>query len=214
MSSIETILRMSAEHIAELAGEDKKKFGSLCGHRHENDKHWGHKWCWYCEVEQHDFSKAISDKTTIWCEQCGYFMSKEDFDAGKGRIMFNDLKCESETGYRCGVCDDRVDDPEGMFPNEEEEEEDEIYCHNEKPCGYCSYIYEGCDEWGTKEENAKWICPKCRDEKEEKRIYSVNPNCSSCWGNGGGGCECAFKMFEPMLDIHKINCLGNVVRKD
>ena len=43
-------------------------------------------------------------------------------------------------------------------------EEEEIYCHNENPCGYNSYIYGGCDEWGTHEENAKWICKKCEEE--------------------------------------------------
>ena len=50
------------------------------------------------------------------CCDCGYKMSKSAFDAGKGRIMFDDL----ENGkFRCGVCDDRVSDPQGMFPDEE-----------------------------------------------------------------------------------------------
>ena len=45
-------------------------------------------------------------------------------------------------------------------------------CSKKKPCDGCS------------------ICAQ-----EEKRKNSVNPNCSSCWGDGGGGCACAWKML-------------------
>ena len=59
----------------------------------------------------------------VCCIDCEYKMTKTAFDAGKGRIMFS-----LNDGFRCGVCDDRCDDPEGMFPNEDldesEEEED------------------------------------------------------------------------------------------
>ena len=37
--------------------------------------------------------------------------------------MFNDIN-EEGTEYRCGCCDDRVSDPMGMFPDDEEEEEE------------------------------------------------------------------------------------------
>ena len=51
------------------------------------------------------------------CSDCEYTLSKSDFDSGKGRIMFDDLE---EGKFRCGVCDDRVSDPMGMFPDDEE----------------------------------------------------------------------------------------------
>ncbi len=55
------------------------------------------------------------------CDCCDYSISKSDFEAGKGRIMFNDL---DDDGFRCGVCDDRCDE-EGELLEEEEEEEEE-----------------------------------------------------------------------------------------
>ena len=35
--------------------------------------------------------------------------------------MFNDVN-EEGTEYRCGCCDDRVADPMGMFPDDDEEQ--------------------------------------------------------------------------------------------
>ena len=58
----------------------------------------------------------------ICCADCEYFMTKKCFEEGKGRIMFNDLP---NGQYRCGVCDDRVSDPEGIYPDTEEEDEKE-----------------------------------------------------------------------------------------
>ena len=55
------------------------------------------------------------------CVDCDYSLCEGEFDSGKGRIMFNDVN-EDGTKYRCGCCDDRVSDPHGMFPNDEEEE--------------------------------------------------------------------------------------------
>ena len=52
------------------------------------------------------------------CENCEYTLSRYDWGWGKGRIMFNDLE---DGKFRCGVCDDRVNDPQGMNPNDEEE---------------------------------------------------------------------------------------------
>ena len=54
------------------------------------------------------------------CVDCDYSLCEGEFNSGKGRIMFNDVN-DDGTKYRCGCCDDRVADPQGMFPDEEEE---------------------------------------------------------------------------------------------
>ncbi len=59
----------------------------------------------------------------IACADCDYTISQGEFDSGKGRIMFNDIN-EDGTEYRCGSCDDRVADPMGMFPDDEEDDND------------------------------------------------------------------------------------------
>ena len=95
------------------------------------------------------------------------------------------------------------------YPEKYDEEElcpccgtDCYECHMEKECS--------CPDKEQIESNL-W---EDKNRLTSKREYSVNPLCSNCWGDGGGGCDCAYKMAEPMLDIHKINCWGNVVRKD
>ena len=60
-----------------------------------------------------------------YCIDCDYTMTRDYFDAGKGRIMFSAGKGLQDGTFRCGVCDDRCDDPEGMFPNDESEEDEE-----------------------------------------------------------------------------------------
>jgi glycine/D-amino acid oxidase-like deaminating enzyme len=60
---------------------------------------------------------AAAKDTDVQCSSCGYSLSRAAFDAGKGRIMFSDV---GDGRFCCGVCDDRVDDPEGMFPNDDE----------------------------------------------------------------------------------------------
>mgnify|MGYP003677728842 CR=1 FL=1 len=107
----------------------------------------------------------------VVCEDCygeGYGEFVElcyDCDTPMSKTVLNEKELDEHEdrmgGYgkdgewRCGDC------------RSNEEEEDEIYCHNETPCGYNSYIYEGCDEWGTREENDNWICKKCRGEDIE-----------------------------------------------
>ena len=61
------------------------------------------------------------------CVDCDYSLCEGEFDSGKGRIMFNDVN-EDGTKYRCGCCDDRVADPHGMFPNDEEESDEGLKC--------------------------------------------------------------------------------------
>ena len=54
------------------------------------------------------------------CKDCGYSLNKWEFDAGKGRLMFCEGNDIEEGEYRCGRCDERCGDPEGMFPNDDD----------------------------------------------------------------------------------------------
>ena len=138
--------------------------------------------------------------TIYCCEDCEYTLSSRDWDNGKGRIMFNDLK---DGKFRCGVCDVRVSDPQGMFPNDEEEEV-EILCGG---CGkndirnyYKIPLPEDrcsdCEEEEVEEE----ICPSCGDqwteatrcdcperwlkeEEEEEDTMSITIDCTDCRRN-------------------------------
>ena len=78
------------------------------------------------------------------CSDCEYTLSKSAFDSGKGRIMFDDLE---EGKFRCGVCDDRVSDPMGMFPDDEEE----VCCIY---CGGLGVIRHGPND-------SKHVCDNC-----------------------------------------------------
>ena len=66
-----------------------------------------------------DLEEDEEDEEDKQCSDCEYTLSKSAFDSGKGRIMFDDLE---EGKFRCGVCDDRVSDPMGMFPDDEKED--------------------------------------------------------------------------------------------
>lgn len=68
-------------------------------------------------------SEDEEEDDRVECSECEYEMSKYAFDAGKGRLMFDDLE---DGKFRCGVCDDRVDDPQGRFPNDTDDEEDDF----------------------------------------------------------------------------------------
>jgi hypothetical protein len=61
---------------------------------------------------------------TYFCIDCDYTLSRGDFERGKGRIMFTDVTYDDDMQARCGVCDDRVDDPQGLFPNTNSDGED------------------------------------------------------------------------------------------
>ena len=98
----------------------------------------------------------IMSKTTqedIACGDCDYTISQGEFDSGKGRIMFNDVN-EEGTEYRCGCCDDRVADPMGMFPDDEED-----------ICSTCGKDYEECETCECPND-AKCLM-LCKIEKEE-----------------------------------------------
>ena len=74
-----------------------------------------------CECDDCDEPSDSEDEEQAYkmvCENCEYTLSRYDWGWGKGRIMFNDLE---DGKFRCGVCDDRVNDPQGMNPNDEEE---------------------------------------------------------------------------------------------
>ena len=76
------------------------------------------------------------EEEVIECGDCDYTISQGHFDSGKGRIIFNDIN-EEGTEYRCGCCDDRVSDPMGMFPDTDDEEEEQIISHYDKKCEDC-----------------------------------------------------------------------------
>ena len=90
------------------------------------------------------------DDDDVMCVDCDYGMSKQAYERGKGRIMFGlNVKYLKRKEYRCGCCDDRVDDPEGIFPNwigtTDSEEEDEREYTIEKQVvgmGYMSFYDE------------------------------------------------------------------------
>ena len=73
------------------------------------------------------------------CGDCDYTITRGEFERGKGRIMFNDIK-EDGTEFRCGCCDDRVNDPMG----EHFEEED----YTEERCDTCKKVLTYGDEQG------------------------------------------------------------------
>ena len=72
--------------------------------------------------EEQDEEEEEEEEEKCRCDCCDYSISKSDFEAGKGRIMFNDL---DDDGFRCGVCDDRCDEEGELLEEEEEEEEKE-----------------------------------------------------------------------------------------
>ena len=112
--------------------------------------------CDACHREEYP-EKYEVEENKYFCGGCDYSLSEAEFNSGKGRIMFNDLEeGKYMCGYMCGVCDDRVDDPQGMFPNEDidgnlencdfcgkEEDSDEIIRGTEgEACGECRHL---CD---------------------------------------------------------------------
>ena len=124
----------------------------------------------------------------VECSECEYEMTKSDFDVGKGRIMFDDLE---EGKFRCGVCDDRVYDPQGMFPNdtddEEEEEEtfvkwtEENFCDRET-CYFCKT--KNVVPW-TDCEDA--VCLECSDKWEYLDDYCGEGYYRECYDCGACG---------------------------
>ena len=118
-----------------------------------------------------------TEEDDIACGDCDYTITKGEFDIGKGRIMFNDIN-EDGTEYRCGCCDDRVADPMGMYPNDEEEEDDEVKGEvagetilfgnkfiEEKQCRDCEYC-EYCGGYNSEDEDNCDNCGRTLEEAE------------------------------------------------
>jgi len=97
------------------------------------------------------------EEEEIECVDCDYSIKRDAFDAGKGRLMFNDTEHSTEPVklVRCGVCDDRCSDPQGIFPNDEEEEEEE-----DSSFGTTYHDGSGFDDCDPN--NTGWR--KCREE--------------------------------------------------
>ena len=122
------------------------------------------------------------EEPLIDCVDCDYSLYKGEFDAGYGRIMFNDIN-EDGTKYRCGCCDDRVADPQGMFPDDEEElcpccGTDCVECHMEKKCScpdkedyncnHCDIETDGSESYINHEDKTVYICGTCEETEEEE----------------------------------------------
>lgn len=57
--------------------------------------------------------------TNMTCIECDYSLTPNEFDAGKGRIMFSEGEGIEKGQFRCGKCDIRADEM-GYFPIEDE----------------------------------------------------------------------------------------------
>jgi hypothetical protein len=109
------------------------------------------------------------------CDCCDYSISKPDFEAGKGRIMFNDLDDE---GFRCGVCDDRCDEEGELIEVDEEEEEEEDEEEedfkieiNVVGLGWCRYKDEK-----DRDANVVYCKNGCWKIKGDKTAYDLDGN--------------------------------------
>ncbi len=88
-----------------------------------NTDYSNHKYHW--NLCDECYEEEQEEEPRMNCVDCDYSLCEGEFNSGKGRIMFNDVN-DDGTKYRCGCCDDRVADPQGMFPDEEEEEIEEF----------------------------------------------------------------------------------------
>ena len=58
----------------------------------------------------------------IVCSMCDYSLSKEEFDYGKGRLMFCEGPHIEKGKVVCGVCDERGDSDGEYLADESDEE--------------------------------------------------------------------------------------------
>ena len=145
------------------------------------------------------------------CNSCDYFLTEQEFDYGKGRIMYAEGEGIDEGEYRCGVCDPRCDDPDGVFPpNEESEDEEDKETHkDEVECVSCGVLFKETECTGTCATNEfgpfdKYLCEKCFTNGEV--CFNCNlyfeagmvifcdtleeGRCEKCWKNcGDKNCE-------------------------
>ena len=71
---------------------------------------------WYKDtMEMEDEEEGIMH----CCMDCDYELTDAQFCEGKGRVMFCADNGIGEGEYRCGVCDPRCSDPDGLFPDED-----------------------------------------------------------------------------------------------
>jgi len=67
-------------------------------------------------------TEMIVKKDRIYCCQCEYNISEVDFNLGKGRLMFNEGLGIKTGEFRCGICDPRCNDPDGILPDDDTNE--------------------------------------------------------------------------------------------
>ena len=61
-------------------------------------------------VSEKEYKEAMGEEEeeVHCCIDCDYTLTENEFDAGKGRIMFSEGEGIEDGEYRCGVCDIRA----------------------------------------------------------------------------------------------------------
>ena len=124
---------------------------------------------------------TIEPKPEICCDSCDYKMSQSDFDQGRGRLMFSDAGIIKDL-YRCGCCDDRCSDPDGVIPDEEEQK-----------CWTCGDTDVKHKTYRDALDEYELTCDKChRIEYPEEYEGTDDDRCPTCgeWYSDCVSCEC------------------------
>jgi len=121
------------------------------------------------------------EEPDISCTDCDYTIEKNRFDRGGGRIMFTDVVGE----YRCGVCDDRCSDPDGMFPDTDDGNWVE-------PTKFEEFTYHGTTFWKNVDEasskRGQWFYEYNNGEVgDELGIYTSDTELEFSWDGKNAG---------------------------
>jgi hypothetical protein len=116
------------------------------------------------------------EEEEVHCIDCDYTIEKNRFDRGGGRIMFTDVVGE----YRCGVCDDRCSDPDGMFPDSETDDGNWV-----EPTEFEEFTYHGTTFWKNTDGKCQWFYEYNNGEVgDELGIYTSDDDLEFSDGEG------------------------------
>ena len=65
--------------------------------------------CGFCDKEYASTRDLYEGTGECMCKICGYYLTQEEFEYGKGRFMFCSGPHIEEGEFVCGVCDERCD---------------------------------------------------------------------------------------------------------